>query len=260
MPTYTSMSRFRAIALACLAGLVAHAQPAQARIIKIEITKTIPAFEGKVFGAVGAYEHITGKAYGAVDPKASGNVIIQDIELAPKNAAGLVEYVTDIELIRPADASKGNGVLLVEVVNRGNRLALRNFNTGMSANPADWNALKGSGDGFLMNQGYTVIWFGWQADLIAGNNRIRLVTPVAKNADGTSITGVVRSEMVVNAPAKTLPLSNGWFTSTTHHAYPTVSADNRTALADGFLPTLTVRAKENAPRVRSEERRVGKEC
>ena len=112
------MSQFRAIALACLAGMTAHAPSAQARIVKIEITKNIPAFEGRVFGAVGVYEHITGKAYGAVDPNTPGNVIIQDIELAPKNAAGLVEYVTDIVLIRPADAA----FLIKQAADEGIRL------------------------------------------------------------------------------------------------------------------------------------------
>ena len=244
-----SHRKFRVVALLSFVALAYWPQLANARITKIEITKVEPAFDGRRFGDTGTYEHLTGKAYGAVDPKAPGNVIIQDLELALRNAQGLVEYVTDIELIRPADASKGNGMLLFEVVNRGNRLALRNFNTGMSTTPADWNALKGSGDGFVMNEGFTVIWFGWQADLVAGNNRIRLQTPVAKNADGTPIIGVVRSEIVVSAPTKTLPLSAGWFTSTTHTAYATASTDNYTALADGFLPTLTIRSKEEALRV-----------
>jgi len=241
--------RCGALALVAFASLFTGLQCVDARIVKLEITTTEPAFEGRSFGTVGAYEHLTGKAYGMVDPKAPGNAIIQDIDLASKNAQGLVEYVTDIELIRPADPGKGNGVLLLEVVNRGNRLALRNFNLGMPSTATELNALKGAGDGFLMNQGYTLVWFGWQADLVAGNNRVRLQAPVAKAADGASITGVVRSEMVVNAPARTLPLSNGWFTSMIHTVYPTVSTDNQMPLADGFLPTLTVRPKESAPRV-----------
>ncbi len=175
--------------------------------------------------------------------------MIQDIQLAPRNAAGLVEYVADIEILRPRDAAKGNGVLLVEVVNRGNKLVLRNLNDGVPANGADMNAVKSAGDGFLMEQGYTIIWFGWQADLVAGNNRVRLQAPVARNPDGSAITGIVRSEMVVNAPTRTLPLSAGFFTALTHTPYATASTSNTTPFSDGFLPTLTVRAKENAPRV-----------
>jgi hypothetical protein len=239
----------KALAMGVLATAGAYAVPTEARIARIEITKVEPAFEGKSFGAIGAYEKLTGKAYGAVDPKARGNRIIQDIELAPKNAKGEVEYVTDIEILRPRDVAKGNGTLLVEVVNRGNKLALRNFNAEVPNDGADWNAVKSGGDGFLMKEGYTVIWFGWQADLVAGNNRVRLQVPVAKNKDGSPITGILRSEMVVPAPAKSLPLSNGFFTARIHTAYPTASTDNTKPLAGGFLPNLTVRAKENAPRV-----------
>ncbi len=222
---------------------------AQARIVRIEITRTEPAFEGRQFGTVGAYERLIGRAYGAIDPRSARNRIIQDIALAPRNAAGLVEYATDIEILRPRDAAKANGILLVEVVNRGNKLVIRNLNVGVAPMVAELNTVRNPGDGFLMEQGYTVIWFGWQADLVAGNNRVRLDAPVARNADGSAISGILRSEIVVNAPARTLPLSAGFFTSTTHTAYQTVQTDNRAPLADGFLPTLTVRAREHAPRV-----------
>ena len=211
------MRRTRSAAIAAsLLACTALAPAAEARITKIEITKTEPAFEGKSFGATGAYERLTGKAHGVLDPRSAANRVIQDIELAPRNAQGLVEYTTDIEIIRPKDSAKGNGSLIVEVVNRGNKLALRNHNAGMPADGADLNALKSSGDGFLMNEGYTIVWFGWQADLAAGNNRVRLQAPVAKNPDGSPVTGIVRSEMVVSAPARSLPLSAGWFTATIH--------------------------------------------
>jgi hypothetical protein len=244
------MGRILGVAAAFVVAVVALVpSAASARIVRVEITRNEPAFDGRSFGAVGPYERLIGKAHGAVDPRAAANRIIQDIQLAPRNAAGLVEYVADIEILRPRDAAKGNGVLLVEVVNRGNKLVLRNLNDGIPANGADMNAVRSAGDGFLMEQGYTIIWFGWQADLVAGNNRVRLQAPVARNPDGSAITGIVRSEMVVNAPTRTLPLSAGFFTALTHTPYATASTSNTTPFADGFLPTLTVRAKENAPRV-----------
>ncbi len=244
------MGRILGVAAAFVVAVVALVpSAASARIVRVEITRTEPAFDGRSFGAVGPYERLIGKAHGAVDPRAAANRMIQDIQLAPRNAAGLVEYVVDIEILRPRDAAKGNGVLLVEVVNRGNKLVLRNLNDGIPANGADMNAVKSAGDGFLMEQGYTIIWFGWQADLVAGNNRVRLQAPVARNPDGSAITGIVRSEMVVNAPTRTLPLSAGFFTALTHTPYATASTSHTTPFADGFLPTLTVRAKENAPRV-----------
>src|SRR5690348_12870901 len=77
----------------------------QARIVRIEVTETKPAFGGRNFGEVGPFERVIGKAYGEVDPQLPGNAVIQDIALAPKNARGMVEYSTDIEVLRPADRS-----------------------------------------------------------------------------------------------------------------------------------------------------------
>src|SRR5215472_13119252 len=149
------------------------AAPSEARITRIEITKVEPAFEGKQFGAVGTYERVIGRAYGEVDPDLPANAIIQDISLAPKNARGAVEDVTDIDILRPADRSKGNGILFFNVVNRGNKGGLSAFNAdvpvGLPQNTADNNAVKVVGDGLMMKQGYTVVWFGWQGDVLPGN-------------------------------------------------------------------------------------------
>jgi hypothetical protein len=222
--------------------------PAQARITRMEITKIAPAFGGQSFGAAGAFERVIGKAYGEVDPKAPANAAIQDIDLAPVNARGMVEYSTDIDILRPADPAKGNKVLLFNILNRGNKGAEDLFNADVRAPLADLNAVKAPGDGWLQRQGYTLIWFGWQADVLPGDNRMTFHVPAARNKDGSAVTGLVRSELVVRAPTTTLMLGSGWFTGLTHDSYPTVSTENRTPLADGFLPTLTVRSRESAPR------------
>ncbi len=236
--------------LVTVAGTAALATAtAEARITRIEIAKTEPAFAGASFGAAGTYERLTGKAYGEVDPRAPANAGIQDISLAPRNARGMVEYVTDIDIVRPADRSKSNGVLFFNIVNRGNKGGLSLFNADVRAPLADINNLTTAGDGFMQRQGYTMIWFGWQPDVAAGNNRATMTVPVARNPDGSAITGIVRSELVTTTPATTLNLSSGWFTALATTSYPTVSTDNTTPLADGFVPTLTVRAKEQAPRV-----------
>lgn len=239
--------RRAAYALAALSTL-ACAAPAEARITRLEITTIEPAFGGRSFGAAGTFERVVGRAYGEVDPKAPASAAIQDIELAPTNARGMVEYVTDIDIIRPADPARGNNVLLFNILNRGNKGAVNLFNADVRGNAAAVNALTDPGDGWLQRQGYTLVWFGWQADVLPGDGRMTLTVPAARNPDGSPLTGLVRSELVVRAPATTLNLSSGWFTGTTHASYPTVSADNRTALPDGFLPTLTVRSRENAPR------------
>jgi hypothetical protein len=238
--------RFIAAAMLVACALSA-SQPAKAKITRIEIAKTEPAFGGQSFGTVGAYERITGKAFGEVDPKSPANARIQDLALAPRNARGMVEYSTDIDILRPKDESKGNGILLFNIPNRGNKGLLQPFNLD-TGTVAEMNALAKPGDGFLQRQGYSMVWFGWQADLLPGNNRLTMQAPVAQNPDGSPVTGLVRAEFVVMEAARTQNLSSGWFTGMTHDSYPTVSTDNRAPLPDGFLPTLTVRARESAPR------------
>jgi hypothetical protein len=111
------------IAFALVAGTVFTAAFAEARITRIEITSTqSPTFEGKTFGSVGAYEKLRGKAYGEVDPADARNALIADIELAPRNASGQVEYSMDIYILKPVDLNRGNNKLFVEVNNRGNKL------------------------------------------------------------------------------------------------------------------------------------------
>lgn len=238
---------FRA-AIGALAIAALLAGPAEARITRIQITKTEPAFGGMSFGAVGPYERLTGKAYGEVDPKAPGNVIIQDIKLAPKNAHGMVEYVTDIDIFRPVDRSKSNGILFFNIINRGNKGGLQLFNANVTGGAPDNNNLVNPGDGFLMRNGYTMVWFAWQADVVPGAGRMLMSVPVAHNPDGSAITGIVRSELTVQTPTNTLSLVNGWFTANSA-PYPSVSTDNRTPLADGFLPTLTIRNRQPEPRI-----------
>lgn len=239
----------RSIAAAMLVACALSApHPAKAKITRIEIARTEPAFGGQSFGTVGAYERITGKAFGEVDPKNPANARIQDLALAPRNARGMVEYATDIDILRPKEESKGNGILLFNIANRGNKGLLQPFNLD-TGTVAEMNALAKPGDGFLQRQGYSMVWFGWQADVLSGNNRLTMQAPAARNPDGSSITGLVRAEFVVMEAARTQNLSSGWFTGMTHDSYPTVSTDNRAPLPDGFLPALTMRTRENAPRM-----------
>ena len=127
-----------AIGLAVVASMTAEAE---ARITHLEITKTEPAFGGQSFGETGAYEHLTGRVAGELDPADPANSGIQDINLAPRNERGMVEYVTNIELLKPADMAKGNRILFFEVNNSGNKLAPAAFNAGVAGGVADRNAL-----------------------------------------------------------------------------------------------------------------------
>jgi alpha/beta hydrolase family protein len=225
---------------------------ADARITHIEIAKTEPAFGGQSFGDIGPYEHLTGRVMGELDPADPANSGIQDINLAPRNARGMVEYVTNIELLKPADMARGNRILFFEVNNRGNKLAPGSFNEGLAGGVADRNALSSPGDGWLMRAGYTMAWFGWEMDVRPGMSRVGMPPIVAHNYDGSAMTGIVRSEIITPVPAASLPINLSQqiqnYPLESYDSYPTASLDNSAPFPDGFLPTLTVRAREQDPR------------
>jgi Alpha/beta hydrolase domain len=240
------------IAVCLVTSAVTVGLPAQARITHFEILRTETAFGGQTFGSTGAYEHVYARVRGEVDPADPKNAIVQDLNLAPRNPRGLVEYSTDVELLKPADQMRGNRILFFEVNNRGNKLAPYVFNLGIPGSIPDRNALSTAGDGYLMREGYTLVWWGWEMDVRAGWSRVLMPPIVAHNSDGLTITGIVRSEMIAPRAAKTLPIITSQqlqaFPFESFDSYPTAAIDNRTPLADGFLPTLTRRSHEQAPR------------
>jgi len=232
-----------------LVALLSSWSIAEARITRIEIARVeSPTFSGQGFDPVGPYERLVGRAHGEVDPTHPLNTIVQDIQLAPRNSRGMVEYSTDIDVLKPVDLGRGNGVLFFNVLNRGNKGGVTSYNAGAAGDVAANNEARRPGDGFMMRRGYTIVWFGWQADVLPGNGRMTMQVPIARNPDGSPITGTVRSEIAVPARTTTVNLSTGHFTTLTHASYPTVGPDNRTPLADGFLPTLSVRPREQAAR------------
>ena len=205
--------------------LVGLAPPAAARITGITFTTvTSPAFGGRSFGSAGQYEQLDGTATGEIDPNDGANALIQDIDLAPRNARGMVEYSMDISIVKPINTSLGNHTILYDVVNRGRKSSpALNIGSSGDTNP---------GDGFLEQQGYTLVWSGWEGDVTSG---IKIVLPVAKNHDGTSITGRVRSEYILNStPQSTVDV-------TAQPAYEAVSTDNAGA-------TLTQRVHQDDPK------------
>jgi hypothetical protein len=169
-----------AIALLCLVALTV-----QAKVIRIEITSRNDVSNGKEFGLAGPYEKLAGKIYFAVDPNDPHNKTIVDVDKAPRNAQGLVEFSSDLYILRPKDLNRGNGSAVVEISNRGGRAMARYFNRGRGADGE-------IGDGFLMRQGFTLVWVGWEFDVADG---LKLYAPIATD-NGKAITGWVRSDFV----------------------------------------------------------------
>lgn len=169
-----------------------------AHIARIEITHVeSPTFAGMSFGAAGPYEKLVGRAYGEVDPADRRNAGIIDIELAPRNARGMVEYSTDICILRPIDPSNGNHRLFFEINNRGNNLSFGQLNDSSTGGNNPTTAAD-AGNGFLMRQGYTVLWSGWDATVDPGSGRFTITVPVAKNRDGSPIVGPALEEFVID--------------------------------------------------------------
>jgi hypothetical protein len=169
------------------------------------------------------YERLTGKVHFAVDPKLAANKIIADIELAPRNAQGLVEFSADLYIMRPKDPVKSNGTALLEISNRGGRGMLSMFNLASGRGDQD------AGDPLLLEMGFTLVWVGWEWDIPARDDRLKLYAPVIKGS-----TGLVRSEIVVNQKATSASLGD--------------RAQIPYAVADASTATLTVRDHVNSPR------------
>ncbi|MBI3067475.1 MAG: hypothetical protein HYY79_00835 [Betaproteobacteria bacterium] len=154
-----------------------------------------------------------------------------DLKLAPRGADGRVHYTADWRLLRPVKPQRGNHRLLFEIPNRGVRLALRKLNNARDVAPND---PLDPGNGFLMRQGYTVAWCGWQHDVPDVPGLMRLHAPEAVTPAGP-ISGKMVVTFQPNAPAAVQFLADRM-----HRPYPTHSLDDRDAV-------LTEQDHEDAP-------------
>ena len=161
--------------------LIFAAAGAQAEVTRIDIASTAPFAGGESFGATGPYVRVTGRFYGELDPTHPANRAIVDLRSAPRNARGKVEYSADFDLLRPADAMKGNGTLIYDVNNRGNKRILHLLDDTPANNALD--TPESAGDGFLMRQGFSIVWSGWipanPRSFPPAANVLRLEAPIA---------------------------------------------------------------------------------
>jgi hypothetical protein len=184
--------------------------------------------DGRPFGDAGAYEKLAGTLRFAVDPDHPVNAPVCDLGRAPRSAAGRVEFAADFYALRPVEPGRGNGSLLLDVPNRGRKLALAMFNSAVRV--PDPTAAEDFGNGFLMRHGYTVAWVGWQLDVPRQDGLMAMDVPRARG-----VSGLVRCEFRPNAPADVLPLADRY-----HIPYPAAELDDPAA-------RLSVREHAGAP-------------
>ena len=182
-------------------------------VTSIDIKERGPYAEGKSFGDVGAYEQLDGAVRFALDPSDPANALITDVELAPKNSAGLVEFSADFRIIKPVDPQKGSHKLFFDVVNRGRPLSLLRINSAPENDPMD------EGNGFQMRRGYTQVWCGWQHDFPTTPGFLKVHIPNATDANGP-VTGRIAVTFQPNQSSKDQMLSDRG-----HQPYPANDLD-----------------------------------
>jgi hypothetical protein len=191
---------------------------------------------GYEFPVTGAYEKLVGKIYGEVDPKNRLNKVIVNLDKAPRNRRGRVEYWSNFCILKPVDMARGNGKIFFDAPNRGSKRIVSFLNDAPATN--DPSTLEDAGNGFLMRQGYTIVWCGWQGDLMPQKNWLVMGVPVATNS-GTAIVSKVRTEIVADARGiKSQPLSGDERVK----SYAVATRDKTRA-------TLTVREKSYGQRI-----------
>src|SRR5215204_953710 len=204
---------------------------AEARVTRLEISRQEPFAAGQAFGDIGPYEKVVGRFHGELNPAHPLNAEIVDLDKAPRNARGMIEYSSDFYIVKPVDISKGNAALLYDVNNRGNMRALAQFNSAQASN--DPTTAQDAGNGFLMRNGFAVVWSGWIPGLPANNN-LRIEVPVAGNAS-TSIEEMVWDEILAN-DTKTVQGRLTFRATTTDKTKATLYVRNRNGEEPTVLP------------------------
>jgi Alpha/beta hydrolase domain len=178
--------------------------PSHAELTRVEITKRVDILNGKSFGDVGSYEKLHGKAYFAVDPTNPRNQIIADIDLAPRNREGKVEFSADLFILKPKDPSRGNGVVFFDVVNRGRFRLLSTFSSAEAADDPTTEAH--FGDASLLREGFTLVAVGWQFDV--ADDLIGFDAPIP-TSNGKPIRGWLREWFIPNQPSDSYNWTGG---------------------------------------------------
>ena len=199
------------------------AVPVEARVTRFVVERTTPYADGRTFGDAGAFERLEGTVYFEVDPSDPLNAVIVNIDRAPRNVRGLVEFSAPFVLIKPVDMTRGNGKLLYGLNNRGNAIEI----PFQSFPPVPIGSTD-VGDGLLFKLGFSFVDAGWAGDIETTATRLGATLPVAVQPDGSSIVAPIRIEY--RGEGHTFPLKG----DNRFLSYET--ADTRTTAS-----TLTVR-------------------
>ena len=201
-------------------------------VTALDVKTRQPFAQGAEFGLVGPYEQLDGTVHFSVNPDHPGNGLITDLKLAPKDAGGRVTFTSDFRILKPVSPERGNRRLLLDVLNRGNPLAMGMFNASPPvASPAE--PFEPS-NGFLMRQGYTVAWCGWQHDVPQMPGLLALQAPAAVGDDGP-ISGRIAVTFQPTAPVQVQIVSDRM-----HRPYPSNNLES-------WDDVLTVQEYEGAP-------------
>lgn len=229
------MQYLRALSALLLAASFLFAVDTQAKLVKLEIAKREVVAEGMSFGDAGSYEKLTGRAWFEVDPALESNKTVFDIDRAPLNAKGRVEFSADMVILKPVDMALGTKTLFFEVNNRGRKISFgRMHDAASDVNMNDPMATRDFGNGFLMKRGYVIAWVGWGADIAPGDNRLTVNFPIALE-NGQPITERILTEFsdrnFNGGKPASLPLSGG----AAFKSFPVVSTDKTLAQAELYI-------------------------
>jgi hypothetical protein len=204
-------------------------------ITDISITEIADFADSQEFGEVGAYVRIKGVAHGTLDPAAACNAGIVDLDKAPVNAQGFVDYATDFDILRPKDPPRGRGILVYDVPNRGSKRIFNLFDDVLPSSPGsnDPKTVEDAGLGFLLSRGYSIVWSGWDPGAPRANGLLSADFPTALE-DGKPMVRRIRDEFHFG----TRTAGDG---SIRRLSYPAASTDQPAA-------RLTVRDRESDTR------------
>jgi hypothetical protein len=220
------------LALRAAALVVATAAATQARVVAFVVESRQPFLGGVSWGSVGPYERLTGTAYMEVDPRDPINAVIVDLDKAPRNARGMVEFSTAFAIAKPVDMARGNQKIYYGVNNRGNNpFGLLTATTTAQVAASD----------VYFTMGYTLVDAGWEGDVVQTATNLAANLPVARQADGSSIVGTMRVEYsdrnLPPAGTYTLVLEG----NANFHSYETADANTSHSV-------LTVRDDVDSPK------------